>query len=184
MSELEQNTAIEGAVKEPQVNKDEKKLDQAVPYSRFNEVVKERNQLKSKMENINLEQEEQRKNSLAEQGEYKTLLSEEQNKNVELSKQFEEISTAFNGYVTEERNALLNQIPESKREKFEKVEDLTLLRTITEEFNQKTGVNVGNVENQVNVQKFKGNPFEGLASSKERRKSHTDLLSHYLKKKR
>ena len=54
MSELEQNTAIEEAVKEPQVNKDEKKLDQAVPYSRFNEVVKERNQLKSKMENINL----------------------------------------------------------------------------------------------------------------------------------
>ena len=52
MSELEQNTAIEEAVKEPQVNKDEKKLDQAVPYSRFNEVVKERNQLKTKMENM------------------------------------------------------------------------------------------------------------------------------------
>jgi len=31
MSELEQNTAVEEAVKEPQVNKDEKKLDQAVP---------------------------------------------------------------------------------------------------------------------------------------------------------
>ena len=103
------------------------------------------------MENINLEQEEQRKNSLAEQGEYKTLLTEEQNKNVELSKQFEEISTAFNGYVQEERNALLSQIPESKREKFEKVEDLTLLRTIAGEFNQKTGVNVGNVENQALV---------------------------------
>jgi hypothetical protein len=183
MSELEQNTAIEEAVKEPQVTQDEKKIEQAVPYSRFTEVVKERNQLKSKMENINLEQEEQRKNSLAEQGEYKTLLTEEQNKNVELSKQFEEISTAFNGYVTEERNALLNQIPESKREKFEKVEDLTLLRTITEEFNQKAGVNVGNVENQVSVQKFKGNPFGKLDSSNERRKSHNDLLSHYLKKR-
>ena len=183
MSELEQNTAIEEAVKEPQVTQDEKKIEQAVPYSRFTEVVKERNQLKSKMENINLEQEEQRKNSLAEQGEYKTLLTEEQNKNVELSKQFEEISTAFNGYVTEERNALLSQIPESKREKFEKVEDLTLLRTITEEFNQKAGVNVGNVENQVSVQKFKGNPFGKLDSSNERRKSHNDLLSHYLKKR-
>tara|TARA_R110000868_G_C10723477_1_gene750988 strand:+ start:248 stop:799 length:552 start_codon:yes stop_codon:yes gene_type:complete len=183
MSELEQNTAIEEAVKEPQVTQDEKKIEQAVPYSRFTEVVKERNQLKSKMENINLEQEEQRKNSLAEQGEYKTLLTEEQNKNVELSKQFEEISTAFNGYVTEERNALLNQIPESKREKFEKVEDLTLLRTITEEFNQKAGVNVGNVENEVSVQKFKGNPFGKLDSSNERRKSHNDLLSHYLKKR-
>lgn len=101
-----------------------------------------------------------------------------------MSKQFEEISTAFNGYVTEERNALLSQIPEGKREKFEKVEDLTLLRTITEEFNQKAGVNVGNVENQVNVQKFKGNPFETLDSGKDRRKSHNDLLSHYLKKKR
>jgi len=184
MSEEMQNTAIEEAVKEPQVNKDEKKLDQAVPYSRFNEVVKERNQLKTKMENINLEQEEQRKNSLVEQGEYKTLLSEEQNKNAELSKQFEEISTAFNGYVTEERKALLNQIPEGKREKFEKVEDLTLLRTITEEFNQRAGVNVGNVENQVNVQKFKGNPFGKMDSNSDRRKNHNDVLSHYLKKKR
>ena len=98
-----QNAAIEEAVKEPQVNKDEKKLDQAVPYSRFNEVVKERNELKSKMENINLEQEEQRKNSLAEQGEYKTLLTEEQNKNVELSKQFEEISTAFKAIAAAEK---------------------------------------------------------------------------------
>jgi len=184
MSEEMQNAAIEEAVKEPQVNKDEKKLDQAVPYSRFNEVVKERNELKSKMENINLEQEEQRKNSLAEQGEYKTLLSEEQNKNAELSKQFEEISTAFNGYVTEERNALLSQIPEGKREKFEKVEDLTILRTISEEFNQKAGVNVGSVENQVNVQKFKGNPFGKMDSPNDRRKSHNDVLSHYLKKKR
>lgn len=183
MSELEQNPAVEVAVKEPQVNKDEKKLDQAVPYPRFNEVVKERNELKTKMENINLEQEEQRKNSLAEQGQYKTLLTEEQNKNVELSKQFEEITTAFNGYVAEEKNALLKQIPESKREKFEKVEDLTLLRTITEEFNQKAGVNVGNVENQVNVQKFKGNPFGKLDSSSQRRKSHNDVLSHYLKKR-
>ena len=49
MSEETQNTAVEEAVKNPQVSQDEKKTEQAVPYYRFQELVKERNDLKSKV---------------------------------------------------------------------------------------------------------------------------------------
>ena len=183
MSELEQNTAVEEAVKEPQVSQDEKKTEQAVPYYRFQELVKERNELKSKVDQIATAQEEQRKKTLEEQGEYKALLVEEQNKNKELETKFSEVSESFNSYVTQERESLLGKIPETKREKFEKVDDLSLLRDIVSEFETRAGVNVGQVENKVSVTKFKGNPFNELDNNSKRRESHKDLISHYLKKK-
>jgi hypothetical protein len=183
MSEETQNTAVEEAVKEPQVSQDEKKTEQAVPYYRFQELVKERNELKSKVDQIATAQEEQRKKTLEEQGEYKALLVEEQNKNKELETKFSEVSESFNNYVTQERESLLGKIPETKREKFEKVDDLSLLRDIVSEFETRAGVNVGQVENKVSVTKFKGNPFNELDNNSKRRESHKDLISHYLKKK-
>ena len=183
MSEETQNTAVEEAVKEPQVSQDEKKTEQAVPYYRFQELVKERNELKSKVDQIATAQEEQRKKTLEEQGEYKALLVEEQNKNKELETRFNEVSESFNNYVNQERESLLGKIPETKREKFEKVDDLSLLRDIVSEFETKAGVNVGQVENKVSVTKFKGNPFNELDNNSKRRESHKDLISHYLKKK-
>ena len=183
MSEETQNTAVEEAVKNPQVSQDEKKTEQAVPYYRFQELVKERNELKSKVDQIATAQEEQRKKTLEEQGEYKALLIEEQNKNKELETRFNEVSESFNNYVNQERESLLGKIPETKREKFEKVDDLSLLRDIVSEFETKAGVNVGQVENKVSVTKFKGNPFNELDNNSKRRESHKDLISHYLKKK-
>ena len=183
MSELEQNTAVEEAVKEPQVSQDEKKTEQSVPYYRFQELVKERNDLKSQVQEVATAQEEQRKKTLEEQGEYKALLIEEQNKNKELETKFSEVSESFNQYVTQERDSLLGKIPETKREKFEKVDDLSLLRDIVSEFETRAGVNVGQVENKVSVTKFKGNPFNELDNNSKRRDSHKDLISHYLKKK-
>ena len=85
MSEETQNTAVEEAVKEPQVSQDEKKTQEAVPYYRFQELVKERNELKSQVQEVATAQEEQRKKTLEEQGEYKALLVEEQNKNKDVS---------------------------------------------------------------------------------------------------
>ena len=183
MSELEQNTAVEEAVKEPQVSQDEKKTEQAVPYYRFQELVKERNELKAQVQEVATAQEEQRKKTLEEQGEYKALLIEEQNKNKELETRFNEVSESFNNDVNQERESLLGKIPETKREKFEKVDDLSLLRDIVSEFETRAGVNVGQVENKVSVTKFKGNPFNELDNNSKRRESHKDLISHYLKKK-
>ena len=183
MSEETQNTAVEEAVKEPQVSQDEKKTQEAVPYYRFQELVKERNELKSKVDQIATAQEEQRKKTLEEQGEYKALLVEEQNKNKDLQTKFDEVNESFSNYVNQERESLLSKIPETKREKFEKVDDLSLLRDIVTEFETKAGVNVGQVENKVSVQKFKGNPFSDMDSSSKRRDSHKSLISHYLKKK-
>ena len=145
MSELEQNTAVEEAVKDPQVSQDEKKTEQAGPYYRFQELVKERNALKSKVGQIATAQEEQRKKTLEEQGEYKALLVEEQNKNKDLETKFNEVNESFSNYVNQERESLLSKIPETKREKFEKVDDLSLLRDIVSEFDSKSGVNVGQV---------------------------------------
>ena len=183
MSEETQNTAIEEAVKDPQVSQDEKKTEQAVPYYRFQELVKERNDLKSQVQEVATAQEEQRKKTLAEQGEYKALLVEEQNKNKDLESKFNEVNESFSNYVNQEKESLLSKIPETKREKFKKVDDLSLLRDIASEFDSKSGVNVGQVENQVSVSKFKGNPFNELSDQKSRRGTHKDLISHYLKKK-
>ena len=183
MSEETQNTAVEEAVKEPQVSQDEKKTQEAVPYYRFQELVKERNELKSQVQEVATAQEEQRKKTLEEQGEYKALLVEEQNKNKDLEAKFNEVNESFSNYVNQERESLLSKIPETKREKFEKVDDLSLLRDIVSEFDSKSGVNVGQVENKVSVNKFKGNPFNDLADQTQRRGSHKDLISHYLKKK-
>ena len=97
--------------------------------------------------------------------------------------QFSEVSESLNQYVTQERDSLLGKIPETKREKFEKVDDLSLLRDIVSEFETRAGVNVGQVENKVSVTKFKGNPFNELDNNSKRRDSHKDLISHYLKKK-
>ena len=119
MSELEQNTAVEEAVKEPQVSQDEKKTEQAVPYYRFQELVKERNDLKSKVQEVATAQEEQRKKTLEEQGEYKALLIEEQNKNKELETKFSEVSESFNQYVTQERDSLLGELCTSDRRRRE-----------------------------------------------------------------
>ena len=58
MSEDTQKPAVEEAVKEPQVSQDAKKEEQAVPYYRFNEVVKERNELKGKLDSFSTKQEE------------------------------------------------------------------------------------------------------------------------------
>ena len=183
MSEETQNTAVEEAVKDPQVSQDEKKTQEAVPYYRFQELVKERNELKAQVQEVATAQEEQRKKTLEEQGEYKALLVEEQNKNKDLQSKFDEINESFSNYVNQERDTLLSKIPETKREKFKKVDDLSLLRDIASEFDSKSGVNVGQVENQVSVSKFKGNPFNELTDQKSRRGSHKDLISHYLKKK-
>tara|TARA_B100001057_G_scaffold133465_1_gene132852 strand:+ start:4785 stop:5336 length:552 start_codon:yes stop_codon:yes gene_type:complete len=183
MSEETQNTAVEEAVKNPQVSQDEKKTQEAVPYYRFQELVKERNELKSQVQEVATAQEEQRKKTLEEQGEYKALLVEEQNKNKDLQSKFNEINESFSNYVNQEKDSLLSKIPETKREKFKKVDDLSLLRDIASEFDSKSGVNVGQVENQVSVSKFKGNPFNELTDQKSRRGSHKDLISHYLKKK-
>ena len=183
MSEETQNTAVEEAVKEPQVSQDEKKTQEAVPYYRFQELVKERNELKAQVQEVATAQEEQRKKTLEEQGEYKALLVEEQNKNKDLEAKFNEVNESFSNYVNQERESLLSKIPETKREKFEKVDDLSLLRDIVTEFDKKAGVNVGQVENKVSVEKFKGNPFTDMDSNSKRRDSHKSLISHYLKKK-
>ena len=116
MSEDTQKPAVEEAVKEPQVSQDAKKENEAVPYYRFQELVKERNELKGKLSSFEAEQEEQRKKVLEDQGEYKTLLSEEQNKNKDLQNDYDQISESFNNYVQEERKTLLDRIPENKRE--------------------------------------------------------------------
>ena len=49
------------------------------------------------------------------------------------------------------------------------------LRDIASEFDSKSGVNVGQVENKVSVQKFKGNPFSDMSDAKQRRGSHKRL---------
>ena len=84
----------------------------------------------------------------------------------DLQAKFDEVNESFSNYVNQERESLLSKIPETKREKFEKVDDLSLLRDIVSEFDSKSGVNVGQVENKVSVDKFKGNPFNDLADEK------------------
>ena len=76
MEENIKTQAQEEGVKEPQDTKVVEK-DNSVPFSRFNEVIAERNELRNDTEALKKEKELARAEKLEKDGEYQTLLAEE-----------------------------------------------------------------------------------------------------------
>ena len=125
MSEDVKVEAQEQGVKEAQDTQVVEK-DNSVPISRFNEVIKERNELRSEVTNFKTDAEQARAKKLEEEGEFKTLLAEERNKSTNLGEQLNSTKEELNSYITDEKNRLLDKLPEDKRDKYKEVDLSTL----------------------------------------------------------
>tara|TARA_Y100000401_G_scaffold66066_1_gene52713 strand:- start:1533 stop:2087 length:555 start_codon:yes stop_codon:yes gene_type:complete len=117
-SVVEQNNDTKPAEKENLVNQTADKGVESpdnVPYARFNEIVKQNNEYKSKLDSLLKEQDAQRTKRMEEQGKYKELNAELQSKVDSLQEK--------NAYYVElenkERENLLSKIPEDDRQIYE-----------------------------------------------------------------
>ena len=144
MSEDVKVEAQEQGVKEAQDTQVVEK-DNSVPISRFNEVIKERNELRNEVTNFKTDAEQARAKKLEEEGEFKTLLAEERNKSTNLGEQLNSTKEELNSYITDEKNRLLDKLPEDKRDKYKEV-DLSTLRNVVDDFSEVTKKNLKSSE--------------------------------------
>ena len=129
---MSEEKVIETDVKQESVTKDENN----VPISRLNEVISERNTLRTELESFKTKEEESRKQKLQEEEKWQEL-------NSELSKEIESYKPYKEKWQTMDakgREGLLSRIPENKREKFANIETDILL-DIVDEFTQSEKVN-------------------------------------------
>ncbi len=178
---MEENIKIEAqeeGVKEPQDTKVVEK-DNSVPFSRFNEVIAERNKLREDMESLNKEKELARAEKLEKDGEYQTLLAEERQKAKDLEEKYNSTNETLTRYETDERNRLLSKLPEDRREKYESV-DISTLRNMIEDFGEQPKPNVKQAEAGLQRKTLSENPFKEL-SNEERKKDWSSVLNSYKK---
>ena len=178
---MEENIKIEAqeeGVKEPQDTKVVEK-DKSVPFSRFNEVIAERNKLREDMESLNKEKELARAEKLEKDGEYQTLLAEERQKAKDLEEKYNSTNETLIRYETDERNRLLSKLPEDRREKYESV-DISTLRNMIEDFGEQPKPNVKQAEAGLQRKTLSENPFKEL-SNEERKKDWSSVLNSYKK---
>tara|TARA_R100000664_G_scaffold33828_1_gene52217 strand:- start:401 stop:901 length:501 start_codon:yes stop_codon:yes gene_type:complete len=129
---MSEEKVIETDVKQESVTKDENN----VPISRLNEVISERNTLRTELESFKTKEEESRKQKLQEEEKWQELNSE-LSKEIESYKPYKEKWQTMDAKV---REGLLSRIPENKREKFANIETDILL-DIVDEFTQSEKVN-------------------------------------------
>jgi len=176
---MEENTKkpVENGVVDSQVTEDVK-MENQVPMHRFNEVIQERNELRSKMAEISSAEEEARAKSLEEQGKFETLLTEERQKGKTMAEKYTQLEDTFNSYVNGEKERLLADLPETKRERYQDV-DLKTLRNLVEDLNNDK-VNMKKSEAGTGRTQLPENPFKSMDTS-EKRKNWNDILQSYKK---
>ena len=94
---------------------EEKQTVNSVPYARFNELVAEKNELKSQLDSINKKMKEDSEatklKQMEDKGEYDKIMSD-MNQKLEVA---EKKATAFDEYQTSRRDSLLSKLPEEDR---------------------------------------------------------------------
>ena len=94
---------------------EEKQIVNSVPYARFNELVAEKNELKSQLDSINKKMKEDSEatklKQMEDKGEYDKIMSDMTQK-LEVA---EKKATAFDEYQTSRRDSLLSKLPEDDR---------------------------------------------------------------------
>jgi DNA repair exonuclease SbcCD ATPase subunit len=98
-----------------------KEGDNMVPSYRLKEEADKRRELETRLAEIEKQERERKAKELEEQGKYKELLKE-RDQELERVKQeaerYKGIAGKWQGYEQEKKNALLERIPEDRREKF------------------------------------------------------------------
>lgn len=178
MEENIKTEAQEQGVKEAPDTKVVEK-DNSVPFSRFNEVIAERNELRQNMDKLSKEKEQARAEKLEKDGEYQTLLAEERQRAKDLEEKYNSTNETLNAYVTDEKSRLLSKLPEDKREKYESV-DIGTLRNLAEDFSDSPKQNVKQADAGLQRKNLSENPFQDL-SKDERKSNWSDVINSYKK---
>ena len=130
-------TEVTTDVKQDEPTQAVDKTPDTIPYSRFKEVNDSFKEVQTELEKMKEAQEKQRKAELEKQGEYKTLLEEQNQKLEELST----YKTKWETYEQDRRKALIDKIPADKREKYEN-KPLDVLEDVAELFKPDSKVSV------------------------------------------
>ena len=162
---------IETDVKQEPVTKDENN----VPISRLNEVISERNELRSSLESFKTKEEEGKRTKLQEEEKWQEL-------NAELVKQvdsYKPFKDKWESMDLKLREVALSKLPESKREKFSNV-DTEVLLNIVDEFSETDKINPPDRKGTVPTKRV-GDWTD--MSSEDRRANWQTILDSYIQRK-
>ena len=167
---MSEETTIETDVKQEAVTKDENN----VPISRLNEVISERNELRTMMEALKAKEEDKKKADLIDQEKWQELnsaLTKELDGYKPYKKRWEEMDAKI-------RETALSKLPESKQEKFSSVETEVLL-DIVEEFTETEKVNPPDRKGTIPTEKI--SDWTDMDGDSRRRNWNT-ILESYIKR--
>ena len=119
--------------KDQPVTQDDKKTDNLIPQSRFNEVISQNKKLQEQIDSLNSKQEEAKKLEMEKNGEYKELIAHQK----EELKSLKELEARYNAERKVKREKLLNSLPEDKREQY-KDHPINFLEDAVEVFTSKS----------------------------------------------
>tara|TARA_R110002049_G_scaffold230255_2_gene402409 strand:+ start:233 stop:739 length:507 start_codon:yes stop_codon:yes gene_type:complete len=166
---MSEEKTIEPDVKQEVDTKVENNVQDAIPRSRLNEVISQKKELETKLNEMKSMVEEKQRAELEEQGKLSEL-------NSVLSKENEElkvIKTQFESQDTRLRNDALSRLPEDKREKFSSLPTDSLLDVVEELSSAKS-----NPQNNVGTVSRKDVDFKSI-SKEERRDNWSSILNNF-----
>mgnify|MGYP003665417698 FL=1 len=166
---MSEEKTIEPDVKQEVDTKVENNVQDAIPRSRLNEVISQKKELETKLNEMKSMVEEKQRAELEEQGKLSEL-------NSVLSKENEElkvIKTQFESQDTRLRNDALSRLPEDKREKFSSLPTDSLLDVVEELSSAKN-----NPQNNVGTVSRKDVDFKSI-SKEERRDNWSSILNNF-----
>ena len=166
---MSEEKTIEPDVKQEVDTKVENNVQDAIPRSRLNEVISQKKELETKLNEMKSMVEEKQRAELEEQGKLSEL-------NSVLSKENEElkvIKTQFESQDTRLRNDALSRLPEDKREKFSSLPTDSLLDVAEELSSAKN-----NPQNNVGTVSRKDVDFKSI-SKEERRDNWSSILNNF-----
>jgi len=166
---MSEEQTIEPDVKQETDTQVENNVQDAIPRSRLNEVISQKKELETKLNEMKSMVEEKQRAELEEQGKLSEL-------NSVLSKENEElkvIKTQFESQDTRLRNDALSRLPEDKREKFSSLPTDSLLDVVEELSSAKS-----NPQNNVGTVSRKDVDFKSI-SKEERRDNWSSILNNF-----
>ena len=166
---MSEEKTIEPDVKQEVDTKVENNVQDAIPRSRLNEVISQKKELETKLNEMKTIVEEKQRAELEEQGKLSELNSVLAKENEELKV----IKTQFESQDTRLRNDALSRLPEDKREKFSSLPTDSLLDVVEELSSAKS-----NPQNNVGTVSRKDVDFKSI-SKEERRDNWSSILNNF-----
>ena len=166
---MSEEKTIEPDVKQEVDTKVENNVQDAIPRSRLNEVISQKKELETKLNEMKTMVEEKQRAELEEQGKLSELNSVLAKENEELKV----IKTQFESQDTRLRNDALSRLPEDKREKFSSLPTDSLLDVVEELSSVKS-----NPQNNVGTVSRKDVDFKSI-SKEERRDNWSSILNNF-----